>query len=69
MIEKLIRFALSQRLLIVIGVVALVVFGGYSYTRLPIDAFPDVTNVQVQIITTVPGRSPLESGENSSPSP
>jgi heavy metal efflux system protein len=60
MVEKLIRFALSQRLLIVIAVVALVVFGGYSYTKLPIDAFPDVTNVQVQIITTVPGRSPEE---------
>ncbi|MCG6536392.1 MAG: efflux RND transporter permease subunit, partial [Syntrophales bacterium LBB04] len=60
MIENLIRFALSQRLLIVIAVIALIVFGGYSYTKLPIDAFPDVTNVQVQIITTVPGRSPEE---------
>ena len=39
MIEKLVGFALGQRLLIIIGVVALTVFGGYSYMKLPIDAF------------------------------
>ncbi len=60
MIEKLVGFALSQRLLIIIGVAALIVFGGYSYMELPIDAFPDVTNVQVQVITKTPGRSPVE---------
>lgn len=60
MIERLIHFALKQRLLIAVAVVALVVFGVYAYTKLPIDAFPDVTNIQVQIITQAPGRSPEE---------
>jgi len=60
MIDRLILFALRQRLLIIVGVVALVVFGVHAYTNLPIDAFPDVTNIQVQIITKAPGRSPEE---------
>ena len=60
MIERLILFALRQRLLIAVAVVALVAFGIHAYTKLPIDAFPDVTNIQVQIITQAPGRSPEE---------
>jgi cobalt-zinc-cadmium resistance protein CzcA len=60
MIGRLILLSLRHRLLIIVGVVALVVFGVYSYTNLPIDAFPDVTNIQVQIITKTSGRSPEE---------
>jgi len=60
MIDKLIAFALRQRLLIMVGVALLVGFGIYAFRKLPIDAFPDVTNVQVQIITETPGRSPME---------
>src|SRR3989304_10296946 len=60
MIERAISWALKQRLIIIIFVVALVAFGIYAYTRLPVDAFPDVTNIQVQIITEAPGRSPEE---------
>lgn len=60
MLDKLISFSLRQRLLIIIGVAILTGFGLYSFKRLPIDAFPDVTNIQVQIITEAPGRSPLE---------
>ncbi len=60
MIDKLIAFALRQRLLIMVGVALLVAFGVYAFKKLPIDAFPDVTTVQVQIITEVPGRSPVE---------
>jgi cobalt-zinc-cadmium resistance protein CzcA len=60
MIERAISWALKQRLIIIIFVVALVAFGIYAYTKLPIDAFPDVTNKQVQIITEAPGRSPEE---------
>ena len=56
----MILFALKQRLLVVVAVIALVAFGIYAYTRLPVDAFPDVTNIQVQIITEAPGRSPEE---------
>jgi cobalt-zinc-cadmium resistance protein CzcA len=60
MLDKLISFSLRQRLLIIIGVAILIGFGLYSFKKLPIDAFPDVTNIQVQIITDAPGRSPLE---------
>ena len=60
MIDRLIAFALRQRLMVLIGALLLVIFGVYAFTRLPIDAFPDVTNVQVQIITETPGRSPVE---------
>src|SRR3990170_4215434 len=60
MIDKLIAFALRQRFLIMIGVAFLVGFGAYAFKKLPIDAFPDVTNVQVQIISEAPGRSPVE---------
>ncbi len=60
MIDKLIAFALRQRLLIMVGVALLVGFGVYAFKKLPIDAFPDVTNIQVQIITEAPGRSPVE---------
>lgn len=60
MIDGLIAFALRQRLLMVIAVFLLVGAGVYAFNKLPIDAFPDVTNVQVQIITEAPGRSPVE---------
>ncbi len=60
MLEKLIQFSIHQRwmvLLVVLGVAAL---GIYNYQRLPIDAVPDITNVQVQINAEAPGYSPLE---------
>src|SRR4030067_286026 len=60
MIERLIAFALKQRLLVIIGVFLLVGAGVYAFNKLPIDAFPDVTNIQVQIIAEEPGRSPVE---------
>jgi cobalt-zinc-cadmium resistance protein CzcA len=60
MIDKLIYFALRQKSLIIIAVVILIAFGFYSFERLPIDAFPDVTNIQVQVITKSPGMSPVE---------
>jgi len=60
MIERLISFALRQRLLIIVATVFLSALGVYAFKKLPIDAFPDVTNIQVQIITEAPGRSPIE---------
>lgn len=60
MIEKIVAFALRQRLLILVGVVVISIFGFYSLSKLSIDAFPDVTNVQVQVIAEAPGRSPIE---------
>ncbi|MEO8417684.1 MAG: CusA/CzcA family heavy metal efflux RND transporter [Methylophilaceae bacterium] len=60
MFEKIIRFSISQRWLIMILVAAVGVLGVFSYQQLPIDAVPDITNVQVQINTTAQGYSPIE---------
>jgi cobalt-zinc-cadmium resistance protein CzcA len=60
MIDRLIAFALKQRLLILLAVAILIGGGILAFVRLPIDAFPDVTNIQVQVITKAPGMSPVE---------
>ncbi|MEW6681872.1 MAG: efflux RND transporter permease subunit [Nitrospirota bacterium] len=60
MIDRLITFALKQRLLILLAVAILIGGGILAFARLPIDAFPDVTNIQVQVITKAPGMSPVE---------
>ncbi|UUX94960.1 efflux RND transporter permease subunit [Aquabacterium sp. J223] len=60
MIESLIRGALAQRLIVVVFSVILLAFGLDAARKLSLDAFPDVTNVQVQIATEAPGRSPEE---------
>lgn len=59
-LEKFIAFAIRQRWLMLLATLALSVLGFWSYGRLPIDATPDITNVQVQINTEAPGYSPLE---------
>ena len=61
MFEKLIRFAIDHRWLVLLTTLAMAALGIYNYQRLPIDAVPDITNVQVQINTAAPGYSPLES--------
>jgi cobalt-zinc-cadmium resistance protein CzcA len=60
MIESILRFAIERRWLVLSLVLVLLGIGGWSYTQLPIDAVPDITNVQVQINTEAPGYSPLE---------
>ena len=60
MFERIIRFAVEQRWLVLLAVIGMAAFGIYSYQNLPIDAVPDITNVQVQINTAAPGYSPLE---------
>ncbi len=54
MIRTIVDFALDNRAVVLLGVVVLVGVGLWSMTRLPIDAVPDVTNVQVQILTKAP---------------
>ncbi len=61
MFEKIIRFAIDQRWLVMLMVLGMAALGAYNYQRLPIDAVPDITNVQVQVNTAAPGYSPLES--------
>lgn len=56
----MISFALRQRFLVLVVVIFLAGMGVYSFKKLAIDAFPDVTNVQVQVIAEAPGRSPIE---------
>jgi heavy metal efflux system protein len=58
--EKLIAFAIDQRWLVMLISLGLAVLGMFSYMHLPIDAVPDITNVQVQINSAAPGYSPLE---------
>jgi cobalt-zinc-cadmium resistance protein CzcA len=60
MINGLIRFAVSQRLLVLLMVAIMTGAGLYSLVNLPIDAVPDVTNVQVQVLTAAPSLAPLE---------
>jgi cobalt-zinc-cadmium resistance protein CzcA len=60
MIENLIRQALAQRLVVAVVALMLLAFGLDAARKLSLDAFPDVTNVQVQIATEAPGRSPEE---------
>jgi cobalt-zinc-cadmium resistance protein CzcA len=60
MLESIIRAALKQRLVLVVVAVCLVAFGLDATRKLSVDAFPDVTNVQVQIATEALGRSPEE---------
>jgi cobalt-zinc-cadmium resistance protein CzcA len=60
MIDAIIRFAVQQRVLVLLMVAILIGAGVYSLRRLPIDAVPDVTNVQVQVLTAAPSLAPLE---------
>jgi len=60
MLTALVRGALKQRLVVAVIAVVLLFFGLNAANKLSVDAFPDVTNVQVQIATEAPGRSPEE---------
>ncbi len=60
MLAKLIQFALTQRLLMLILTLGLAVAGVIAYQSLPIDAFPDVSSTQVKIIVKAPGMTPEE---------
>jgi len=77
MISRLVVFALHQRVLVLVAALALLVWGAFSFTQLPIEAYPDVMNTQVQVITQWPGHAaeeveklitvPLETSLNSVP--
>src|SRR3546814_6030754 len=60
MIDALLRFSIARRWVVLFLVLAGAALGVWNYQRLPIDAVPDITNVQVQINTSAPGYSPLE---------
>ncbi len=60
MIDSLLRFSLGQRALVLGLACGLAVAGAVAFQSLPIDAFPDTTNIQVQILTDAPGLAPVE---------
>src|SRR5690242_8981643 len=59
-LERMVRFAIAHRWLMLTLTFTVAALGVWNFSRLPIDATPDITNVQVQINTEAPGYSPLE---------
>lgn len=60
MLESILRFSIKRKFLVLVMVLALAGLGIWNFTKLPIDAVPDITNVQVMINTEAPGYTPLE---------
>ena len=60
MLERLLKFSIHHRWAVLVITLAVAVLGIYNYHKVPIDAVPDITNVQVQINTEAPGYSPFE---------
>jgi cobalt-zinc-cadmium resistance protein CzcA len=60
MINPILNFSVRQRMLVLLATVVLIGFGWRALRQIPIDAFPDVTNVQVQVLATAGGMSPPE---------
>ncbi len=60
MLDKVIHFSVNNKLVIGIFTLALIIWGSYSITQLPIDAVPDITNNQVQVITSSPSLSAID---------
>ena len=60
MINPILEFSVRQRMLVILGSIVVTGFGVLALRQIPIDAFPDVTNVQVQVLATAGGMSPPE---------
>lgn len=60
MIERILELSIQRRVLVLMAVLAMAAVGIHSYQKLPIDAVPDITNVQVQINTRATGYTPIE---------
>jgi cobalt-zinc-cadmium resistance protein CzcA len=54
MLNNIISFSVKNKLIIGLFVVGLIIYGSFELTKLPIDAVPDITNNQVQVITVAP---------------
>ena len=64
MLEKLIAYTLRQKGMVIFLSLLIITFGLYSYLKLPIDAFPDVTNIQVEVVSHADGLSAIEIERN-----
>ena len=62
MIERIVSFALSQRFMVIVAMICLAVWGGFSFRNLPIDAYPDLSPPQVEIVSQR-GRDMPERGD------
>src|SRR5271156_1025080 len=60
MISRIVSFALSQRFIVLMAALMLMLWGGYSFSKLPIDAYPDLSPPHVEIITQWPGHASEE---------
>ena len=60
MLRRIVDFSLENRPLVLIAAVLMILGGGYALTQLPIDVQPDITNVQVQVLTKAPALGPVE---------
>ncbi|HHT9143910.1 MAG TPA: efflux RND transporter permease subunit [Candidatus Wujingus californicus] len=60
MLERILKFSIRQRWIVIMATLAVAILGIYNYQKVPIDAVPDITNVQVQINTEASGYSPFE---------
>ena len=60
MFDRIIWFSLKNKFLILLFTLSIVAFGIYSATNIPVDAVPDITNNQVQVVTTSPSLAPQE---------
>lgn len=60
MLANIIHLSINNRWIVIFAALSVCIFGAWNYQNLPIDAVPDITNVQVQINTEAPGYSPLE---------
>ncbi|MEN9371409.1 MAG: hypothetical protein RLZZ64_484 [Bacteroidota bacterium] len=60
MLDRIINFSLNQKLFVSLGLLILIVTGIFSFKNLPVEAFPDVTDIQVNVITLYPGRAAEE---------
>ncbi|MDD8025226.1 MAG: CusA/CzcA family heavy metal efflux RND transporter [Acidobacteriota bacterium] len=59
-LDRIIESSLRRRVLVLVGVAVLVGLGVWSFLKIPLDAFPDVTNIQVEVLSEAPGLAPLE---------
>jgi cobalt-zinc-cadmium resistance protein CzcA len=60
MLNSIIQFSLRNKLIVALFIIALIGWGSYAVTQLPIDAVPDITNNQVQVLTIAPSQSALD---------